>query len=156
MACTGSEFCNLAVVETKQRSADILAYLEREVRLDTSIMVSVSGCPNSCAQYQIADIGLTGIPAILPDGKKVDGFNLFVGGCLGESPRFGVELLRKVPAQYVQKVIAALVRGYMANRIEDTDGEVEPFRAFVSRLEIGQLRQLCTIDEWIPAPPRAA
>src|SRR5690606_31198067 len=64
VSCTGTQFCNLAVVETKDRAKAVLEYLEREVELDTPIMVAFSGCPNSCSQYQIADIGLTGIPVI--------------------------------------------------------------------------------------------
>ena len=64
ISCTGNQFCNLAVVETKQRAAEILQYLEEKVQIDTPIMVSVTGCPNSCAQYQISDIGLTGSSSV--------------------------------------------------------------------------------------------
>lgn len=148
VSCTGNQFCNLAVIETKERARNILEYLEKEVELDSPIMISVSGCPNSCSQYQIADIGLTGIPVVMPDKTKVDGFNLLVGGCLGESPEFGQELARKVPAHLVQKVIAALVRNYMSNRVEFEEGEVEPFRDFVARNEIEQLRAWSQIPEW--------
>ncbi|HEY0007880.1 MAG TPA: nitrite/sulfite reductase, partial [Tepidisphaeraceae bacterium] len=55
ISCTGTQFCNLAVTETKQRAFDILKYLEEKVHLDSPIMLSISGCPNSCAQYQVAD-----------------------------------------------------------------------------------------------------
>ncbi len=165
IACTGTEFCNLAVAETKERANRILRYLEDEVDLDTPIMVSVTGCPNACAQYQICDIGLTGIPLPLDDKlksqgaeprlddpKKTDGFNVLVGGCLGENPEFGQELVRKVPAFLVQRVIQALVENYKANRIEDTEGEVETFRDFIARNEVDQLRKWSQIPEWT-APP---
>jgi sulfite reductase beta subunit-like hemoprotein len=154
VSCTGTQFCNLAVVETKERAAEILRYLEQQVQLDTPIMVSVTGCPNSCAQYQIADIGLTGIPVIY-EGRKQDGFNLLVGGCLGDKPEFGRELLPKIPASLVPKVIVALVRGYLAHRVVDTDGEAEPFRDFVARCQLDELRQMATIAEWTPPPARA-
>ena len=155
MSCTGTQFCNLAVVETKERAREILEYLEKEVQIDSPIMVSVTGCPNACAQFQIADIGLTGIP-VIHEGQKVDGFNILVGGCLGENPRFGVELVRKVPGHLVQRVIAALVAKYTANRIVDADGEVEMFRDFVMRHDIGQLREWAAIEGWTPPAPRKA
>ncbi len=154
VSCTGTQFCNLAVVETKERAKGILEHLEREVGLDSPIMISVSGCPNSCAQYQIADIGLTGIPVVMPDKSKVDGFNMTVGGQLGEEAEFGQELFRKVPGALVQNVITALVRNYMHHRI-DFDGEPEPFGAFVARHDVQQLRQWASIPEWTPPPERA-
>jgi sulfite reductase beta subunit-like hemoprotein len=156
VSCTGSQFCNLAVVETKERAREILEYLEEEVQLDSPIMISVTGCPHSCAQYQIADIGLTGMPVVLPDKRKVDGFNILVGGCLGEDASFGREIARKIPAFILHKVIAQLVRNYMANRIEDTDGEIEPFRAFVARHDVEQLRRWCRIPEWEPEGTKRA
>ncbi|MDP9174122.1 MAG: nitrite/sulfite reductase [Planctomycetota bacterium] len=155
ISCTGTQFCNLAVVETKERAKSILEYLEREVDLDTPIMVSVTGCPNACSQYQIADIGLTGIPSIY-NGLKQDGYNVLVGGCLGENPEFGQEIVKKVPAVLVHKVIAALVRNYKENRIVDEDGEAELFRDFVGRNEVEQLVKWADIPEWKPAPPRKA
>jgi sulfite reductase beta subunit-like hemoprotein len=153
IACTGTQFCNLAVVETKQRGAEILKYLEDEVELDSPIMVSVTGCPNSCAQYQLADIGLTGIPAIY-NGVKQDGYNLLVGGALGENPEFGLEIVPKIPAVLVQRVIGALVGNYKAHRIEDIDGEPETFRDFIARSDPEQLRQWSQIPDWTPPPPK--
>ena len=61
MACTGIEFCKLAIVETKQRAADLHQELERRLPgFDTPISINVNGCPNSCARFQVADIGLKG------------------------------------------------------------------------------------------------
>lgn len=154
VSCTGNQFCNLAVVETKERAREILEYLEQEVSIDTPIMLSISGCPNACAQYQIADIGLTGIPVLMPDKKKVDGYNVLVGGCLGQNPEFGVELARKVPAHLVQKVIGTLVGNYKTHRIVEPDGDVEPFRDFVARHEIDQLRAWSQIPDWTPPPAK--
>jgi sulfite reductase beta subunit-like hemoprotein len=151
VSCTGTQFCNLAVVETKERAREILKYLEETVELDSPIMVSVSGCPNACAQYQIADIGLTGTKAQF-NGQKVDAYDLFVGGCLGESREFGRQLIAKVPSPVIHKVIAQLVGNYKANRVEDTDGETETFRSFVARNSAEQLKQWSQIGEWtVPA-----
>lgn len=155
VSCTGMQFCNLAVVETKERAREILEYLEQEVRLDSPIMLSVTGCPNSCAQVHIADIGLSGTKAIW-NGEKMDAFDLMVGGCLGEDPRFGKVIVQKVPAPLAKKVVAQLTRGYMKNRIEHADGEAETFREFAQRQTPEELAAAAKIDEWTPAPKRRA
>jgi sulfite reductase beta subunit-like hemoprotein len=153
VSCTGTQFCNLAVVETKERARQLLQYLEEEVELDSPIMVSVTGCPNACAQYQIADIGLTGTKAIY-NGQKMDAYDVLVGGCLGENPEFGVEVLQKVPTPVVHKVIAAIVEGYKVNRLESLDGDVETFRDFIARTDVEQIKSLAKIPDWTPPPPR--
>ena len=62
MACTGIEFCKLALVETKARAEMIRAELERRLPdFDTPITINVNGCPNSCARFQVADIGFKGM-----------------------------------------------------------------------------------------------
>ena len=84
MACTGIEFCKLAIVDTKQRAADLVAELERRFPdLDTPITVNVNGCPNSCARTQVADIGLKGQLVLDDDGNQVEGFQVHLGGGLG-------------------------------------------------------------------------
>jgi sulfite reductase (ferredoxin) len=84
MACTGIEFCKLAIVETKHRAADAIAELERRLPdFDTPVTINVNGCPNSCARIQTADIGLKGSLVTGPDGKQVEGFQIHLGGTLG-------------------------------------------------------------------------
>lgn len=153
LSCTGTQFCNLAVVETKERAKGILNYLEQEVEIDSPIMLSVTGCPNACAQYQIADIGLTGTKAQF-EGQKVDAYDLYVGGRFGETPTFGEEVIPKVPSPIIHKVIAALVKGYKKNRLETPEGDLESFRDFVARLDIPDLKALAAVPEWTPPPPR--
>ena len=81
MACTGIEFCKLAIVETKQRAADLIAELEQRFPdLDTPITVNVNGCPNACARTQVADIGLKGQLVLDADGHQVEGFQVHLGG----------------------------------------------------------------------------
>jgi sulfite reductase (ferredoxin) len=155
VSCTGTQFCNLAVVETKQRAYDILKYLEEEVELDTPVMVSVTGCPNACSQYQIADIGLTGTKSLW-QGEKVDAYDVLVGGCLGENPEFGQQIVQKVPSPVVHKVIRRIVENYMTNRIVDVEThDAEPFRDFVGRTDVAQLRKWAEIPEWQAPPPKA-
>ena len=81
MACTGIEFCKLAIVDTKDRARDLIASLEsRFPELDASITVNVNGCPNACARTQVADIGLKGQLVLDEDGRQVEGFQVHLGG----------------------------------------------------------------------------
>jgi sulfite reductase (ferredoxin) len=83
MACTGIEFCKLAIVETKQRASDLITELERRLPdFDEPVTINVNGCPNSCARIQTADIGLKGSLVTGADGKQVEGFQIHLGGAL--------------------------------------------------------------------------
>jgi sulfite reductase (ferredoxin) len=83
MACTGIEFCKLAIVETKHRASDLIAELERRLPGFTEpITININGCPNSCARIQTADIGLKGTLLTLPGGEQVEGFQVHLGGRL--------------------------------------------------------------------------
>ena len=85
MACTGLEFCKLAIVETKAPGGEPVAELED--RLPTSstppLTINVNGCPNSCARIQVGDIGLKGMIVTDDDGNQVEGFQVHLGGALG-------------------------------------------------------------------------
>jgi sulfite reductase (ferredoxin) len=117
MACTGIEFCKLAIVETKQRAAGLFAELERRLPgFDTPISINVNGCPNSCARFQIADIGLKG--SIVDGGE---GFQVHLGGSLGTDPAFGRKLRGlKVSADGLADYVERVLRNYLADR---ADGE---------------------------------
>lgn len=143
VSCTGTQFCNLAIVETKQRAANILKYLEDEVQVDSPIMVSVTGCPNSCAQYQIADIGLMGVVCNFRGQRGTEAFNILLGGALGHDAHFGKLTLKKVPADYVHLAIGNLAKAYMSERVD----EEELFSSFISRNPPEKLAQWLTIPE---------
>jgi sulfite reductase beta subunit-like hemoprotein len=143
VSCTGTQFCNLAIVETKSRAQRILKFLEDECDLDSPIMLSVTGCPNSCAQYQIADIGLMGVVCNFRGQRGTEAFNILLGGALGADAKFATLTLKKVPADYVHKSIKQIVDAYKANRLD----EGESFRQFVSRHPPTQLAQWLTITE---------
>ena len=137
MACTGIEFCKLAIVETKQR-ADWL-YRELEERLpgfDEPIRINVNGCPNSCARFQIADIGLMGSLYTKGDGTRSDAFQVHLGGHLGEDHRFGRKVKGlKVPGYELANYVERLLRRYLASR---TPGE--RFAEWSARAEEAWLR----------------
>jgi ferredoxin-nitrite reductase len=145
ISCTGTQFCNLAIVETKNRAHKILKFLEEECEIDSPIFLSVTGCPNSCAQYQIADIGLMGVVCNFRGVRGTEAYNILLGGALGADPKFATLTLRKVPADYVHKSIKQLADAYKANRL-DAD---ETFRQFLSRHTPAQL------TEWLKIPELA-
>jgi sulfite reductase (ferredoxin) len=131
MACTGIEFCKLAIVETKQRARDLYAELDRRLPgFDTPVTLSVNGCPNSCARFQLADIGLKG--SIVDGGE---GFQVHLGGSLGTDPSFGRKLRGlKVSADALPDYVERLLRNYLAGR---DDGE--QFASWVRRADDGLL-----------------
>ncbi len=143
ISCTGTQFCNLALVETKDRAQKILQFLEENCDIDSPIFISVTGCPNACAQYQIADIGLMGVQCTFRGVRETDAYNVLLGGALGVDPQFAEVALRKIPAEFIQHSIRNLVEAYKANRL-DSD---ETFRQFISRQPSTQLAQWLTIPE---------
>lgn len=111
MACTGIEFCKLAIVETKARGASLIDELEERIPdFDQPITINVNGCPNACARIQVADIGLKGQLMLDGDGNQVEGYQVHLGGALGLEPAFGRKVRGlKVTAtelpDYVERVL---------------------------------------------------
>jgi sulfite reductase (ferredoxin) len=118
MACTGIEFCKLAIVDTKQRAIDLVAELERRFPdLDTPISVNVNGCPNACARTQVADIGLKGQLVLDDDGNQVEGFQVHLGGGVGLIDTFGKKLrAHKVTSAGLDDYITVVVQNYLGDR----------------------------------------
>lgn len=111
MACTGIEFCKLAIVETKARGASLIDELEHRIPdFDQPITINVNGCPNACARIQVADIGLKGQLMLDGEGNQVEGYQVHLGGALGLEPAFGrkVRGLKVTAAElpdYVERVL---------------------------------------------------
>ncbi|HET8681507.1 MAG TPA: nitrite/sulfite reductase, partial [Micromonosporaceae bacterium] len=130
MACTGIEYCKLAIVETKARAADLVAALERRFREQedlrgVDITINLNGCPNACARTQVADIGLKGQLVPGPGGELVEGFQVHLGGGLalaaGQRAAFGRKLRGlRVTAEELPGYVERLARRYLAGR---TPGE---------------------------------
>ena len=122
MACTGIEFCKLAIVETKARAADLIAELERRLPgFETPVTINVNGCPNSCARIQTADIGLKGSLVTGPDGTQVEGFQVHLGGSLnggdGSGSGFGRKLRGlKTTAEELPDYVERVLRRFEAAR----------------------------------------
>jgi sulfite reductase (ferredoxin) len=136
MACTGIEFCKLAIVETKNRATALIDELERRFPdLDTPITVNVNGCPNACARTQVADIGLKG-QLVMHEGEQVEGFQVHLGGGIGQTQALGRKLrAHKVTSAGLDDYITAVVSNYLAERTEG-----ESFAAWVARADDELLR----------------
>ena len=137
MACTGIEYCKLAIVDTKARAAALIDELESRVpELDTPITVNVNGCPNSCARIQTADIGLKGQLVLNEAGEQVEGFQVHLGGALGLDAGFGRKLrAHKVTGDELPGYVEKLSRNYLAEREAD-----ESFAVWVARADEELLR----------------
>ena len=132
MACTGIEFCKLAIVDTKDRATALIGALEQRFPdLDTPISINVNGCPNACARTQVADIGLKGQLVLDNDGNQVEGFQVHLGGGLGLGANFGRKLrAHKVTSAGLDDYVTTVVTNYLADRAEG-----EGFQAWVQRAE---------------------
>jgi sulfite reductase (ferredoxin) len=140
MACTGLEFCKLAIVETKARATRLVAELEERLadiqsELDQPVSVHVNGCPNSCARIQTADIGLKGQIVTNAEGQQVEGFQVHLGGGLGLDAGFGRKLRgHKVTATDLTDYVVRVVRNYVVGRTEG-----ERFAQWVGRADDKEL-----------------
>jgi sulfite reductase beta subunit-like hemoprotein len=106
----------LAVAETKNRMIELVGQLEeRSGWFKDKVRIHFSGCPSSCGQHQIADIGFRGARTRV-DGKMVDAYDLFVGGRLGANRRFNELLKGKILRGDIDGVIDGLLRAYEAGR----------------------------------------
>jgi len=142
ISCTGMEFCKLAIVETKERAAELIEHLERRVGdIAGSLRINLNGCPNACAQYQVADIGLQGGIARLPDGRRVQGFILHIGGRLGADAGFARRVASKaMPADDARYAVERIVRAYAGER--PADGT---FAAWAAEQSDGRLAALAGV-----------
>lgn len=116
VSCTGNQFCGFGLAETKNLAIRVVEELEKQVEVPRIVRLHFTGCPNSCGQAQVGDIGLMGAPAKL-NGKAVEGYKLFLGGKIGENPALATEFEAGVPASLehlVPKLKALLIEKFGA------------------------------------------
>ena len=132
MACTGIEFCKLAIVETKERAIRLVDDLEKrlaDVYPGPPISIHLNGCPNACARTQVADIGLKGMIVTDRDGKQVEGFQVHLGGGLGLGDGSGSGFGRKVRGL---KTTAEELPDYVERVLRRFDAAREPGESFAA------------------------
>ncbi|MEU8542191.1 nitrite/sulfite reductase [Streptomyces sp. NPDC048717] len=130
MACTGIEFCKLAIVETKARGSVLIDELERRLpEFEEPVTININGCPNACARIQVADIGLKGQLVLDEAGNRVEGYQVHLGGALGLEAGFGRKVRGlKVTSAELPDYIERLLKRFQAER---EDGE--RFAAWAAR-----------------------
>ncbi|WP_046469590.1 nitrite/sulfite reductase [Allosalinactinospora lopnorensis] len=137
MACTGIEFCKLAIVETKDRGASLIDELERRLPdFPEPVTINLNGCPNSCARIQVADIGLKGQLVTGADGEQVEGYQVHLGGGMGLNAAFGRKVRGlKTTAEELPDYIERVLRRYLEDK---EDGEA--FATWVTRANDSDLK----------------
>jgi ferredoxin-nitrite reductase len=138
VACTGNTGCKFAATNTKGQALALADYLDAHVALDLPINIHLTGCPNSCAQHYVGDIGLLGVKVEAGD-DMIEAYNVIVGGGAGEERVLGRELWQGVPVAELPARTVSLLQAYLAAR----QGPSETFHAFAGRMSVDELKQLC-------------
>ncbi|MEX2142487.1 MAG: NirA family protein [Pirellulales bacterium] len=138
VACTGSAGCKFAAADTKRHALAIARQLESKLELDQPINIHVTGCPHSCAQHYIGDIGLLATKVPVGD-DLVEGYHVYLGGGYGANQAIGREYARNIPADELPERLEAMLRAYLEHRTDSS----ETFAAFTRRYSTEELRELC-------------
>jgi sulfite reductase (ferredoxin) len=149
IACTGTEFCKLAITETKGFTRWLVEEMETRVpEFDQQLRLHVTGCPNGCGQHWIADVGIEG-KKIKHNGALVDAYYFSVGGRAGGDGSIARPVGYRCPATLVPESLERLLRGYLEARWED-----ESLRSFLKRHSNEELRALLAGEPFVPAVER--
>jgi ferredoxin-nitrite reductase len=108
VSCTGAQFCNFALIETKNRALTTIKALEAELDLPHPVRFHWTGCPNSCGQPQVADIGLMGTK-VRKDGKTVEGVDLYMGGKVGKDAQLGSCVQKGIACEDLKPILRQLL-----------------------------------------------
>src|SRR5262249_53448397 len=128
VACTGNVGCKFALSDTKRHALELTDYLDRRLVLDQPLNIHLTGCPNSCAQHYVGDIGLLATKVDKSDEEEVEGYQVLIGGGSGGDAKLGREIYRAIPADEVAHRIDTMLRGFLAHRAPG-----ETFQTFANR-----------------------
>jgi ferredoxin-nitrite reductase len=139
VACTGNVGCRLAMSDTKRHAEAIAQWCESRVTLDHPLNIHLTGCPNSCAQHYIGDIGLLGTKTQGSDEEDpVEAYHIHVGGGFGPQAQCGREIYRDVKADDAPATIERMLKAYLVHR----SGPQESFAEFTRRQEVDALKAM--------------
>ena len=108
VSCTGAQFCNFALIETKNRALALVKELDAELQCDKPVRIHWTGCPNSCGQPQVADIGFMGTK-VRKDGKTVEGVDIYMGGTVGKDAQLGTCVMKGIACDDLKSVLTDLL-----------------------------------------------
>ena len=141
IACTGNSYCKFAQADTKGHALKLADWLDRRIKLDQPVNIHVTGCPNSCAQHYMGDIGLLGTKVKVA-GESQDGYHVFVGGGFGTNQAVGRQVFNGIAFDSLPPLVEKILRGYLRHRTAD-----ETFQAFTARHDINMLQAIFSNDE---------
>lgn len=137
VACTGSAGCKFAATATKAQAVELGRYLEKKIQLDHPINIHLTGCPNSCAQHYIGDIGMVGAK-VTRHGEQVDGYHIVLGGqCVG-GQTIAREVFHGIPFSEIPQLLEGVLRTYLARR----EHKNETFAQFTARHSVKELQEI--------------
>ena len=120
VSCTGAEFCGFALIETKNRALAIIKELDAELSVEKPVRIHWTGCPNSCGQPQVADIGLMGTK-IRKNGQTLEGVDLYMGGKVGKDAHLGSCVRKGIPCEDLMPILRELlIENFGAKPKEET------------------------------------
>lgn len=140
-ACTGNAYCKFASTNTKAHALELAAHLEKRFKLDHPINIHVTGCPNSCAQHYIGDIGLLGT-RVKVGGETEEGYHVFVGGGFGVNRSVGRQIFQGVSWEQMKTTIEKIMEGYLRRRQPG-----ETFQHFTTRHDLNTLQAIFSNEE---------
>ncbi len=138
IACTGSTGCKWAATDTKGHALALARHLAGKVSLDQPINLHLTGCPNSCAQHYIGDIGLQGVKVAV-GGASREGYHVVLGGGAGSESGIGRQVFSALPFSDLPRLLEHILRTYLDRRVAS-----ESFAEFTRRHDLGQLQELFT------------
>jgi ferredoxin-nitrite reductase len=141
VACTGNRGCKFAASDTKSHATAIADHIEPRLTLDQPVNIHLTGCPNSCAQHYIGDIGLLGVKVPLGEGDdadQVEGYHIHVGGGFGADAKIARLMYENVTAEDMPHYVERLLAAYMKHRASAD----ETFFAFANRHQAGELKAM--------------
>jgi len=136
VACTGNTGCQWSSTNTKGQAVKLARYLESKVRLDHPINIHLTGCPNSCAQHYMGDIGLLGAK-VKQAGETVEGYHIILGGGSGENQTVGREVFKGMPFNELSALLERVLKTYLKRR-----NRGESFSEFTRRHSLKELQEM--------------
>ena len=136
VACTGNSYCKFAAANTKRHGLELGLYLEKRLELDQPLNIHVTGCPNSCAQHYIGDIGLLGTQ-VKVGGEPKEAYHVFVGGGFGENQAVGRQVFHGISFEQLKPTLEKMLRAYLRHRAAG-----ESFQDFAKRHDLNALQTL--------------
>ena len=141
VACTGNSYCKFASSNTKGHALELADYLEKRVELDQPINIHLTGCPNSCAQHYLGDVGLLGAKVKVA-GETVEGYHVFVGGGFGGNQAVGRQVFQGISFEQLKPMLERILKGYLRHRQAG-----ESFQKFTQRHDLNTLQAIFSNDE---------